>query len=254
MDTTSPHSPQHATQIPQYSVVIPFYNEEAAAPALIGEILKVMHSLEGSFECLCVNDGSTDHTSEILTQLAEQQPDLLRVINFTQNQGQAAALYWGLQEASGSIILILDGDGQNDPTDIPEMLLALQDHDLVCGIRIERNDSRLRRWMSRAANTVRSGILKDGMQDSGCALKAMRREVVSSLMPIRTLYSFIPAMAVGAGFKITQIPVKHRERNQGTSSYGLRAFLIHPLLDMIGISWYLRRSVLAPLLIESKTI
>ena len=139
----------------------------------------------------------------------------------------------------------MDGDGQNAPADIPVLLQHLEQADLVCGIRAERNDSTLRRWMSRLANRVRGRLLGDGMLDSGCALKVMRREVVSALVPIRTLYSFIPALAVAAGFRVAEVPVHHRSRNGGRSNYGLRAFVLMPLVDMLGLLWFRRRCILS---------
>jgi dolichol-phosphate mannosyltransferase len=151
-----------------------------------------------------------------------------------------------MNEARGDVLVTLDGDGQNCPSDIPA-LLAVLDHDrldLVCGIRHERQDSALRRWMSRLANRVRARLLGDGVRDSGCGLKVMRRAVVPALPPLRTLYSFIPALAVGAGFAVGEHPVAHRPRNGGHSNYGLRTFFWRPFVDMLGVAWYQRRSVL----------
>ena len=121
------------------------------------------------------------------------------------------------------------------------MLTALEGADLVVGVRQGRQDSRLRLVMSRVANTIRSRVLRDGVRDTGCGLKAMRREVVDALIPIRTLYSFIPALAVAAGHRVVECPVQHRSRQAGTAHYGLRAFAWRPLLDMVGVWWFTRR-------------
>lgn len=237
--------PQNAASnapCPSYSIVVPFYNEEASAPRLLQEILAALAHLDGPAECLCINDGSRDGTATVLSTFAAQTNSPVRVITLSENRGQAAALWAGLREAKGSIVITLDGDGQNDPADIPLLIDALSGYDMVVGIRQNRQDTASRRWMSRLANSVRSRVLKDGMRDSGCALKAMRRKVVSSLIPIRTLYSFIPAMAVAAGFRIRQVPVHHRPRTGGRSSYGALVFLWRPLVDLFGMWWFSRRA------------
>ncbi len=229
---------------PVYSVVVPFYNEAKAAPSLLKEILEVFKLLNGPAECICIDDASSDDTGKILKDLADTTDSSLRVISFPKNRGQAAALYRGLLEARGEIVITMDGDGQNDPADIPLLLEQLKEADLVCGIRVDRQDAALRKKMSHLANAIRGRVLADGLRDSGCALKAMRRDVVQALLPIRTLYSFIPAQAAAAGFRVTEIPVKHRHRKGGESSYGLRAFAIMPLLDMLGLYWYRKRCIL----------
>ncbi|MBZ0112243.1 MAG: glycosyltransferase family 2 protein [Thermoanaerobaculia bacterium] len=225
---------------PELSVVVPFYNEESCAGALLDEILAVLRLRGQDFEIVAVDDASTDETSTILSTYAQRHTEV-RVLQFGHNRGQAAALFDGLWMARGSVLATMDGDGQNDPADLPAMLDALPDWDMVVGIRQNRHDSRVRRWMSRLANAVRSRVLRDGMTDSGCALKVFRSEVCSSLIPMRTLYSFIPALAIAGGFRVTQMPVHHRSRQGGTSSYGLRQFLWRPLLDLIGVRWFISR-------------
>jgi len=229
---------------PDYSVVVPFFNEADAAPVLLAEILSVMHTLPGIPECICIDDGSSDSTASILQQWAEKHGSIFRVIRLPVNRGQAAALLHGLLAARGDAVVTMDGDCQNDPADIPLLLRELEHADLVCGIRAQRHDNTLRRVMSRIANMVRGRLLGDGMRDSGCALKAMRREVIRSLVPIRTLYSFIPAMAVAAGFRVREVPVNHRARSGGTSNYGFLKFAIMPLVDMLGLLWYRKRCIL----------
>jgi len=231
---------------PVYSVVVPFYNEAAAAPRLLEEIVAVLAELDGPAECICINDGSHDATEAVLREFADRPGSPIRVVSFPKNRGQAAALLIGFREAKGQIVITLDGDGQNDPGDIPQLLGHLQHADLVCGIRAARHDSWLRKTMSRWANGMRNRVLQDGMRDSGCALKVMRREVCAALIPIRTLYSFIPALAIAAGFRVAQIPVHHRARHGGVSNYGLRAFLWRPFMDMLGLLWFRNRCILIP--------
>jgi dolichol-phosphate mannosyltransferase len=226
---------------PFFSVVVPFYNEESAILDLLTEIFEAMAMMGRPYECLCVDDGSRDRTAERIGSFSEQPSSPVRMIRFSQNRGQGAALYRGLQEAVGEVVITLDGDGQNHPGDIPRLVELLGSSDLVCGVRTERQDSWLRRAMSRVANVVRGWLLKDGVRDAGCALKVMRREVVYSLIPLKTLYSFIPAMAAAAGFRIVETPVRHRERRGGKTSYGLLVFLWRPLMDLVGMAWYRRR-------------
>lgn len=226
---------------PAWSVVIPFYNEAPNIATLLGEMRSVLEQMPGDFEILAVNDGSSDGTMEELLKVSSNWP-ALRPINHPRNRGQAAALWTGFSLARGQVVITLDGDGQNDPADIPRLLTCLEEGaDMAAGIRVQRQDSRLRRVMSHIANAARSRILHDGMHDSGCALKAFRREVCHSFVPIRTLYSFMPAMAAAAGFKVKEIPVNHRQRTAGVSKYGLGDMLWRPVVDMLGMWWFIRR-------------
>jgi glycosyltransferase involved in cell wall biosynthesis len=228
------------TPEPFLSVVVPFYNEEACVGPLLEEITTVLESRGREFEIIAVDDASTDRTASILSVYARRNPRV-KILHFDHNRGQAAALFDGLSMARAPVLATLDGDGQNDPHDLPSMLEALPGHDMVVGIRQDRHDSNLRCWMSRLANAVRSRVLNDGMVDSGCALKVFRSEVRTSLIPMRTLYSFIPALAIAGGYRVTQMPVRHRPRQGGASSYGMRQFLWRPLLDLIGVRWFISR-------------
>jgi len=228
------------SSIPDFSVVIPFYNEEANVGALLEEVRQVMNATGSAYEIIAVDDGSADGTARALENSAQTNPRV-RVLKSNANRGQAAALFWGLESAAAPIIVTMDGDGQNDPADIPSLLEGLKDADMVVGIRASRHDSLLRRVMSRVANSVRGRLLRDHMTDSGCALKVFRREVVASFIPIKTLYSFMPAMAVGAGFRLSERKVRHRPRGGGISNYGLRKMLWRPLLDLLGVWWFTRR-------------
>jgi glycosyltransferase involved in cell wall biosynthesis len=226
----------------QLSVVIPFYDEEESAGPLLAELRPVLDGLGEPYEVLLVDDGSRDATAARLQAVAAAWPEA-RVLELEVNQGQASALLCGLHAAAGRVLVTLDGDGQNDPADIPKLLPALAGADMVAGVRTQRNDSALRRWMSRTANRVRGRVLGDGLRDSGCALKAFRREVVGSFIPIRTLYSFMPALAVGAGYRVVEAEVGHRARTRGRSKYGLRVMLWRPFVDMLGVWWFLSRRI-----------
>ena len=227
----------------QLSAVVPFYNESGNVLRVLDELRTVLEALSMTYEVLAVDDGSADDTAAKLHQLAATWPQL-RVLCHAHNQGQAAALWTAFQQAGGELVATLDGDGQNDPAALPAMIAHLNatQADMVAGVRAERQDSWLRKKMSRIANNLRQVFLKDGVSDSGCALKVLRREVCGAFIPLRTLYSFMPALAVSAGFKVVEMAVPHRARTAGVSNYGLVAMLWRPALDMIGVWWFgLRR-------------
>jgi dolichol-phosphate mannosyltransferase len=225
---------------PYYSIVIPVYNEEDVVGNLLNELRTFASTWRSDYELLLVDDGSSDRTAEIIgNQFANWNQG--RLLQLSRNCGQAAALFYGMKRARGQVVILLDGDGQNDPQDIPKILAPLNEVDMVVGVRVERRDSFARRAMSRLANAARSRILGDGVVDSGCGIKAFHRRVVDAFIPMRTLYSFIPALAISAGFTIRQVPVRHRSRSGGKSKYGVRQFLWKPLLDMAGVWWFARR-------------
>jgi len=227
---------------PQYSVIIPLFNESENIRPLLEELRAVMAKLESVYELLLIDDGSGDQTAALLSRYSLNWPEC-RTFHFENNQGQASALYFGIKQARGSTLVILDGDGQNDPRDIPLLLANLDstNADMVMGVRTSRKDSWVRRTMSRAANAIRSRLLKDGVRDTGCGMKVLKREVSESFIPIRTLYSFMPALAVAAGFRVRQHPVNHRARLKGKSNYGLGVMFWRPLVDMAGIWWFISR-------------
>lgn len=224
------------------SIVIPFYNESANIAPLLAEVRATTTTLALSVEVICVDDGSRDTTAAELATAAQAWP-AVRVISFPQNRGQAAALWHGFHAARGEFVAMLDGDGQNPPAELARLWPLRDTADMISGARATRQDSALRRTMSRLANTVRRTLLRDGVTDTGCSLKIFRREVVASFLPIRTLYSFIPAFAVSAGFTVREVPVAHRPRRAGVSNYGLRVMALHPLLDLLALTWLLRRTL-----------
>jgi dolichol-phosphate mannosyltransferase len=223
-----------------YSIVIPVYNEEDVVGALLDELSAVVSTWHSDYEILMIDDGSSDRTAEIIGNRFENWSQG-RLVRLTRNYGQAAALYYGMKRACGQVVILMDGDGQNDPRDIPKVLAPLDQVDMVVGVRVERRDSLARRTMSWLANAARSRILRDGVADSGCGIKAFHRRVIDAFIPMRTLYSFMPALAISAGFTVRQVPVHHRPRRGGKSKYGFRQFLWKPLLDLVGVWWFSRR-------------
>lgn len=227
---------------PALSVIIPFFNEAQNVAPLLVELREALHSIGVEAEVLCIDDGSVDHTATELSRAAATWPGL-RIERFPANRGQAAALWWGFQNARGAWIAMLDGDGQNPPAELARLWELRDTAGMIAGARTGRRDSWLRCAMSRVANATRRRLLRDGVSDTGCSLKLFRREVVQSFLPIRTLYSFLPAFAVAGGWTITEVPVAHRPRLAGVSKYGLRVMAVHPLLDLIALSWVLRRTL-----------
>jgi glycosyltransferase involved in cell wall biosynthesis len=223
------------TSSPALSVVVPLYNEEANLPILQEELRVALSGRD--YEILFVDDGSIDRTAERI----EAAPNI-RLIRFEKNCGQSAAIYAGLVAARGATVVIIDGDLQNDPADIPRLLAEItHGADLVCGYRLKRQDTVVKRLTSRIANTVRSRYTKDGVRDTGCTLKAMRRECVSALFPFKGMHRFIPALVKAAGYRLVEIPVNHRPRRFGQSKYGLSNRALRATIDMFGVRWLLSR-------------
>jgi len=217
------------------SVIVPLFNEEENMSILQSELRAALAGVD--HEIIFVDDGSIDRTAERV----EKAPNV-RVIRFAKNGGQSAAIYAGLQAANGAVAVLIDGDLQNDPVDIPRLLAEIsRGADLVCGYRARRKDTLLKRLTSRIANAVRSRFTKDGVRDTGCTLKAMRRECVSALVPFKGMHRFIPALIKAAGYRLVEIPVAHRPRRFGQSKYGLGNRALRATIDMFGVRWLLSR-------------
>lgn len=222
---------------PALSVVIPLYNEQDNIETLQRELHTALKGLD--YEIVFVDDGSKDDT----VSRVESRPDV-RLLVFEKNAGQSAAMYAGIHAARGGVIAMLDGDLQNDPADIPMLLAELdKGFDLVCGYRAKRKDTVVKRITSRVANFVRSRFVKDGVRDTGCSLKAMRRECRDALVLFYGMHRFIPALVKGAGYRITEVAVNHRPRTAGVSKYGLGNRAIKATVDMFGVRWLLSRQV-----------
>ena len=220
---------------PHVSVIIPVFNEEGNVSQLQAELESALEEI--SYEIVFVDDGSLDRTVENI-----RRGSGVRVVEFRKNSGQSAAIYAGLASASGNLLVLMDGDLQNDPKDIPRLLSEIEKgFDLVCGYRLNRKDSWLKRAQSVIANQVRSRFTKDGVRDTGCTLKAMRRECREALLPFHGMHRFIPALIKGLGYKITEIPVNHRPRQSGVSKYDFGNRALRATVDMFGVRWLLSR-------------
>jgi dolichol-phosphate mannosyltransferase len=223
------------TNSPAVSVIVPVFNEEQNLSILQAQLRAALSGLD--YEIIFVDDGSLDGTAERV----EAAPNI-RMICFEKNAGQSAAMYAGLKAAGGVTVVLIDGDLQNDPADIPKLLAEIaRGADLVCGYRAERRDTLVKRVTSWIANAVRSRFTKDGVRDTGCTLKAMRRECVGALVPFKGMHRFIPALVKAAGYRLVEIPVNHRPRRFGQSKYGLGNRALRATTDMFGVRWLLSR-------------
>jgi glycosyltransferase involved in cell wall biosynthesis len=222
---------------PTISVVVPLYNEEENVPILQTELTDALRGTD--YEIIFVDDGSTDATANRIARTSE-----VRVVQFERNAGQSAAMFAGLHATRGRIAVLIDGDLQNDPADIPRLIAEIErGADLVCGYRAKRKDTLVKRITSRVANFVRSRFTKDYVRDTGCTLKAMRRECIGALVPFKGMHRFIPALIRGAGYKLVEIPVNHRPRKFGVSKYGLGNRAVRATIDMFGVRWLLSRQL-----------
>lgn len=204
------------------SVVIPAYNEEENLPVLYERLKAVLDKLEGDYEILFVDDGSTDGSFEVLRDLARRD-ERVRVIRFRRNYGQTAAMYAGFEHATGDVIVTMDADLQNDPEDIPRLLRKLEEgYDIVSGWRKDRKDPFLsRRLPSKIANWIISKVTGVELHDYGCTLKAYRSEIAKRYRLYGDMHRFLPALARRFGARVTEIPVKHHPRLYGRSKYGI---------------------------------
>lgn len=229
---------------PEISVVIPVFNEEENISVLAEELTAALTPLKKDFEVIFVNDGSTDDTLARIHKTSESNP-AIKSIDQPKRSGQSSAMLAGLEAAQGSIIVTIDGDLQNDPTDIPAMLEKLSSCDCVCGYRKNRKDTWSRRVGSKLANRIRNMVTKDGIIDTGCSLKAFKKDCISHLPPLRGVHRFMPAYFKLHGRKIEQMPVNHRPRKHGTTKYTNLSRLPTTIRDLSGFRWYAKRLIRA---------
>ena len=228
------------------SIIIPVYNESESISLLIDEIKKVMVLNKFDYEIIVVNDGSKDNSYSVLKNLSNKTEELI-VINLRKNYGQTAALAAGFDNSSGQIVITLDGDLQNDPNDIPELIKGIHDgYDLVCGWRFNRKDKLLnRRIPSKLANKIICLVTGIYLHDYGCSLKAFKKDVVDDIKLYGELHRFLPVLADNEGAKIKEIKVNHRSRKYGSSKYGIdRTFRV--LMDLLTV-WFMNKFLTRPM-------
>ncbi len=227
---------------PQLSAVVPAYNEVECIPVLVAELRAALDATMLAWELVLVNDGSSDGTGDAMG--AEAAADTrVRVLHLERNAGQSAALAAGLSRARGDVLVTLDADLQNDPADIPALLVALEQADVVSGVRAKRHDSWIRLVSSRVANATRRAALGDSVTDIGCSLKAYRREVLEGLPMFVGVHRFLPALCSFRGARVVEMTVSHRARTRGVSKYGMGNRLWRGIHDLIGVSWLKHRMV-----------
>ena len=225
---------------PDLSVVVPVFDEVANLAPLVEEIQEALRPSGLDVEILLVNDGSHDGSGEKIAELARTLPGV-RGLHFRANRGQSAAFDAGFKAARGRMVVTMDADLQNDPRDIPKLLGALSEWDAAVGYRAERHDSWLRRVSSVIANGVRNRLSGDDIVDTGCSLKAFRRECLLGLKLYTGMHRFLPTLLRIDGYRVVQLPVHHRPRHAGRSKYGVWNRVFRSFVDLLAVRWMKKR-------------
>ncbi|MBZ0223587.1 MAG: glycosyltransferase family 2 protein [Dokdonella sp.] len=230
--------------MPELSVVVPVFNERDNIAPLVGEILAALRGV-ADFEIVYIDDASRDDSLTVLAQLKANTPEL-RVIAHATQSGQSTAIRNGVKAARGAWIATLDGDGQNDPADIPKLLAMRATSDtaikLFAGWRVQRKDSGSKRWASKWANAIRSRLLHDDTPDTGCGIKLFERAAFLDLPYFDHMHRYLPALMQRAGWQVRSVPVNHRARGAGVSKYNNLNRALVGISDLRGVAWLIRRS------------
>jgi glycosyltransferase involved in cell wall biosynthesis len=222
------------------SVVIPIYNERENLVSLEEKLNETLPKLDLNYEIVLVDDGSLDGSEELIRTLKKQNPHL-RLIRFAKNFGQSAAFVAGFRASRGRIIVTMDADLQNDPADIPALLEKIEEFDVVCGWRHKRNDPWIKKISSKIANAVRNQLSDETIADTGCSLKAFRKECFDNIILFNGMHRFFPTLIKMEGYSVTQVKVSHHSRLHGKSKYNIRNRLWSSLKDLFGVRWLQKR-------------
>ncbi|HKK21718.1 MAG TPA: glycosyltransferase family 2 protein [candidate division Zixibacteria bacterium] len=225
---------------PKYSIVIPVKDEIDNIAPMVKEITEALGNQSNQVEVIFVDDGSSDGTLDEIKRVAKEFP-VVRYLSFERNAGQTAAFDAGLRAAEGELLVMIDGDLQNDPADIPKMAGRIGEADIVCGYRATRKDSIVRKISSKIANGVRNKITNEDIIDVGCSLKVMRRECIEQVKLYNGMHRFFPTLVKLNGFKMVQVPVNHRPRQHGRTKYGISNRLWKGIADLFAVRWMQRR-------------
>jgi dolichol-phosphate mannosyltransferase len=229
---------------PQISVVVPVFNEQDNVASLVHEIVAALRGV-ASFEIVYVDDHSRDNTLAVLRELKAQVPEL-RVLHHVTQSGQSTAIRTGVKAARGEWIATLDGDGQNDPADIPKLIAeraqAFPDVKLFAGWRVNRQDTGSKRWASKWANAIRARMLRDDTPDTGCGIKLFERQAFLDLPYFDHMHRYLPALMQRAGWRTVSVPVNHRPRSAGVSKYNNLNRALVGIRDLRGVAWLIARS------------
>jgi len=227
---------------PDISIIVPLFNEVDNVAPLARQVLDALRGESRAIGLILVDDASTDGTWEqIMT--AHQADPRVRGLRHARNGGQSAALWTGFRATQAPIIVTLDGDLQNDPADLPRLLAGLEQYDLVCGMRLARQDNFLRRVSSRIARTARKTVLGVDFRDTGCGFRAFKRTVLDRLFAFNGFHRFMPVLAHYTGARVCEIPVNHRQRIAGTSKYGIWNRFGRGIIDLFAVAWYKKRMI-----------
>lgn len=230
-------------EIDHISVIAPAFNEQDCLPLLVRAIHDSMQAAGFRFEILLVDDASTDDTPAVIRRLMTEYPEV-RQVTHRINCGQSAAIASGFREARGNIMVTLDADMQNPPSEIPRLLTELTpETDAVCGVRRKRNDTFIRRISSRVANFSRDWITGVPVKDAGCGLRVIRRNALLELPVFNGLHRFLTTILILQGFNVKEVEITHAARPAGKSKYGVHNRLWRGLLDCFAIRWYAWRAI-----------
>lgn len=218
------------------SLVVPVYNESENINDLYAEVVLAMSSQSCAWELIFVDDGSSDHSLEIIRALADKD-GRVHYISFESNCGQSAAFAAGFRFAQGDVVVTLDADLQNDPADIPAMLQSYASCDMVIGWRAKRQDSLVKRYASRVANWIRNQISQETVRDTGCSLKVMRADMLKSIPMFTGMHRFLPTLMKLEGARVAEVPVNHRPRRKGVSKYGIWDRAWASAYDLLAVRW-----------------
>ncbi len=226
--------------IPEVSIVIPVYNEEENVPILASVLVDVMEKTGYSYEVIFVDDGSTDSSGLILKKLCSENPNF-KTIRFKRNSGQTAAMDAGFKAVKGKFVVSMDADLQNDPKDIPLLLEGLKSYDVVCGWRHKRNDPWIKLISAKVANFIRNKLSDEDIKDTGCSLKAYKRECLDKIKLYNGLHRFLPTLFKMEGFTVTEVKVNHFPRKHGVSKYGISNRMFRAFYDLLVVRWMKKR-------------
>lgn len=227
----------------KFSVVLPVFNEQDNLQALFSEIRAAADSTGRPWEAVFVDDCSTDDSLSIIRRLADEF-DEVRYVAFEENRGQSAAFCAGFDAVTSDIVVTMDSDLQNDPSDIPGMLAAFGDEcEMVIGWRKKRKDTFIKRISSKIANAIRDSIVDDGVHDTGCSLKVMRTDMLLKLPRFKNMHRYFPILMKMQGARIREVKVNHRERGAGESKYGTLDRAMAGIYDLIGVKWLIKRHI-----------
>jgi len=233
-------SAEKQSKPPDLSIVIPLYNERENLVDLEETLQEHLGKLSQSYEIIFVDDGSQDGSAAVIQSLKCLNPQI-RLIRFQSNAGQTAAFDAGFKAARGEVVVTMDADLQNSPADIPLLLEKIGEYDMVCGWRHRRNDPWIKRVSSKIANAVRNRLSEENIADTGCSLKAFRRECLRDLKLFNGMHRFFPTLVKLRGFKVTEAKVNHYPRRHGVSKYNIRNRLFSSFLDLLAIRWMKKR-------------